>query len=529
MSTSLTLYPEENFNSFLIGRVTLDQKGTQWILKDKLIDFPLAFNVILAVGNHIHIGPLFFVNCAFKKDVYIGSYIYTGNITFEDCTFEANAVIQSMSNVAFNDNCQFKKDATFSFDSSSKATLSGISVDGTLNITGDTNKQFTIQKINIGKVIQNQKIALSCQSRGFVLENIRLNELEIISYAARSEYKNEIRMLDARKLILRNNSIDSSIQIRGSNIVEMSFDDISGTNSEIQILHCPRIHLLSIPLSRFRVFRILDCDIHTLILTESNDKDSILSIRVGEIKNFIFQEIYNSGIISLRDLIVPAGGKISIRSSNLGKTDFILCNFTLAILEFENSKITEVFIAETDFPKRVLLNNKENYSQSQLAFGQFSTAFQKQGDTVKSLEYQAREIEAHYKQLPFYDKNSNKISFTKMSLFLNKWSNDFGRSWQRGIVFSILGGILFFYLVILSSQQYSFGFPISFDHRFIAAYFKFMNPLRFLETESLFRVNQDKPYLNLSVSSYFWDFLGRVLVAYGFYQTIQAFRRFGRK
>jgi len=26
-----------------------------------------------------------------------------------------------------------------------------------------------------------------------------------------------------------------------------------------------------------------------------------------------------------------------------------------------------------------------------------------------------------------------------------------------------------------------------------------------------------------------WDFLGRIFVAYGFYQTIQAFRRYGRK
>jgi len=56
-----------------------------------------------------------------------------------------------------------------------------------------------------------------------------------------------------------------------------------------------------------------------------------------------------------------------------------------------------------------------------------------------------------------------------------------------------------------------------------------MNPLRFFDTDALFTKGNNKPYLTLTNLSYLWDFLGRVFVAYGYYQTIQAFRRFGRK
>jgi hypothetical protein len=54
-------------------------------------------------------------------------------------------------------------------------------------------------------------------------------------------------------------------------------------------------------------------------------------------------------------------------------------------------------------------------------------------------------------------------------------------------------------------------------------------PLRFFETENLLKSGNDQPYLTLHPVSYFVDFIARILVAYGYYQTIQAFRRYGRK
>ena len=56
-----------------------------------------------------------------------------------------------------------------------------------------------------------------------------------------------------------------------------------------------------------------------------------------------------------------------------------------------------------------------------------------------------------------------------------------------------------------------------------------MNPLRFFELEALFNNTSQEGIIKLNGLSYLSDFGGRIFLAYGYYQTIQAFRRFGRK
>jgi hypothetical protein len=193
--------------------------------------------------------------------------------------------------------------------------------------------------------------------------------------------------------------------------------------------------------------------------------------------------------------------------------------------EFENSKVTDVFISETSFPKSVYLNNSQSPSQSRLVFGQLATAFKNQGDNINALEYQSREFESHYNGLRLWSKSF----FEVVNLWLNKWSNNFGRSWQRGVLFTVGVGILLFYFLVISSKEYTIAFGINIRNGMLPAFLKFMNPLRFFDTESLFKIQPESQVITLTSTSYFWDFLGRIVIAYGYYQTIQAFRRYGRK
>ena len=66
------------------------------------------------------------------------------------------------------------------------------------------------------------------------------------------------------------------------------------------------------------------------------------------------------------------------------------------------------------------------------------------------------------------------------------------------------------------------------DPRLIASLFRFMNPLRIFDLETLF-TQHGKTFVTLTGTSYLFDLLGRITLTYGYYQTIQAFRRFGRK
>ena len=53
--------------------------------------------------------------------------------------------------------------------------------------------------------------------------------------------------------------------------------------------------------------------------------------------------------------------------------------------------------------------------------------------------------------------------------------------------------------------------------------------LRFFELDNLFSDSYPDRDFTFSRIAYLVDFLGRVIVGYGFYQTIQAFRRYGQK
>lgn len=274
-------------------------------------------------------------------------------------------------------------------------------------------------------------------------------------------------------------------------------------------------------ISHFKNARLSTNTIQSLKINTEIPKDSILVVDDCTIERLQFDSMKNSGSLRLLHIVSPSSSELSILNSDLGKTDFIRCNFDKAVFHFTNSKIAESFLAETDFPKRIFSEAKPNHHQAQLAFGQLQTAYQRQGDNIRASEYQAREIEAHYKTLPWSRKNF----FTKLNLFFNRISNNFGRNWAQGAVFSVAAGLIFFYFLVLSSEEFHFAFKLRSD--LFDSFLKFMNPLRHFDTETLF---SDKiPQVTPNNWSYLWDFAGRIFVAYGYYQTIQAFRRFGKK
>jgi hypothetical protein len=308
------------------------------------------------------------------------------------------------------------------------------------------------------------------------------------------------------------------------NTNELLLKNISNSQNEIIVSNNSKIGSLQIPLNEITRFDISGSDVEKLILTGKNVINNSINIQnVQNIKELNFVNVINEGRITLWNLTLEKSSQIGIYSSDLGKAKFIKCQFSKAQFCFENSQVTEIFLSETDFPKVVHLRGNINHAQSQLAFGQLTTAFTKQRDTVRSLAYQAQEIEAHYRDIDWRSLDF----FKKFSLFLNKYSNNFGRYWFWGLLFSFGVGVFFFFLLLFFAHGYHFSFK--FNEDFFEAFLKFMNPLRFFDTEALFNFRDKKNFLTLNWSSYVFDFLGRIFVAYGYYQTIQAFRRFGRR
>lgn len=102
------------------------------------------------------------------------------------------------------------------------------------------------------------------------------------------------------------------------------------------------------------------------------------------------------------------------------------------------------------------------------------------------------------------------------------YSNKFGLSWVRGICFTLIVGWLFFILVNTNLDEPMFVWGLNGWDSFTKVcveYRNFLYPVRSLDALSNFNPN---------IKAVIFDFLGRIFVGFGYYQTIQAFRKYGK-
>jgi len=149
---------------------------------------------------------------------------------------------------------------------------------------------------------------------------------------------------------------------------------------------------------------------------------------------------------------------------------------------------------------------------------------EKVGNNIEAFKYNSLEKRAYQLQLIAQDKkwynNQDSLMFS-----LNNVSNRHKKSWIKGVGFTIKVAVLFYTLSILLSGE----FYLSFDDIYetinlnLKAIVVFLNPVH--------NPNYITEIYNIKSSDlngwyYALDFLGRIFVEYGIYQTIQAFRKF---
>jgi hypothetical protein len=106
----------------------------------------------------------------------------------------------------------------------------------------------------------------------------------------------------------------------------------------------------------------------------------------------------------------------------------------------------------------------------------------------------------------------------RVLLWFNRWSNNYGRSYLSGALFTLVFGWLFFYLSILGTSIFEFQIN--------PANWNFLEGLTYYAQFLLPTHNVNYIEENASWVFYVFDFIGRIVVGYGIYQTIQAFRKY---
>lgn len=113
----------------------------------------------------------------------------------------------------------------------------------------------------------------------------------------------------------------------------------------------------------------------------------------------------------------------------------------------------------------------------------------------------------------------------RILLFLNKISNNFGTNWMAGVNFTILIGLITLLPII---------WLIDFNYNDILFFDPSPNGIgNFLynlgQIINIAEWSDIKIYgTEITSWSYVWLFIGRIFIGYGYYQTIQAFRKYGK-
>lgn len=137
---------------------------------------------------------------------------------------------------------------------------------------------------------------------------------------------------------------------------------------------------------------------------------------------------------------------------------------------------------------------------------------------IDYLKYNALEQKKHFKKLTINDPDF-------YTLLLNSKSNDFGRNWFKGLKFTFQISFFFFLIMIMVNSFIASNYPLIFDlnnpfastSTILLEYLKFTFSLG-LESKEF----QSNGYL------YLIFIIAKIFIGYGIYQTITAFRKYGK-
>lgn len=262
----------------------------------------------------------------------------------------------------------------------------------------------------------------------------------------------------------------------------------------------------------------------------------VSDVRYAEVEELAFLSDFSSTLspefvqICLdRNILIPISDdeKANFRlvRSDLGKINFISCDFSRMTMLFVASKMNEIFLAGTELPA----NLTGRYAERQIGYAQLKKVNDNRGDSVRSNEYLALELEAHYESLS-ERKQTIADHFDKITLFANKYSNRFNQSWisTLGVGLPVMALLYACYCISLG-----FSIDISFEeqsmlnlNKLLALFPEFIYPIHgadYVAKAMNIDVNE------IPAKARLMEFLCRAVNGYFFYQFIQAFRKFGKK
>lgn len=219
-------------------------------------------------------------------------------------------------------------------------------------------------------------------------------------------------------------------------------------------------------------------------------------------------------LISFQCAIFKKGLDISTSNFNLCKLNFLGIR-----IENINEALSSAFYDEKRDDTKPFLSIHQRLRET---FRFIKNSLYAENNQIEGLEFHKKEMEVYEKEL---ESKGDEYWQEKIILWFNKMSNHYGTSWLRGVGFTAVWalGILGIILGITTLENSGIVFNLcdvdAWKHT-IKAYIEIINIAKWTDIKPL--------GYELSGFGLFFLFVGRIFIGYGYYQTIQAFRKYGK-
>lgn len=568
---------------------TINSSGFSKLLNlaDPIVE--LSINDTLEVSHRGFKLDLVIKNCVFNEFVTFKDCRFFKSLFFENCTFEKGLLFNTVEIIgsfdllsnSFNNELTFK-DCTFSQFSSKETHYKKVLFCGYLKNNAVKNEDLSFENSYFTTISFND---LECH------KTIRLNDLKTDSLEIyRSNFYSEISLgyfeekkyffcdnvyMESSKFLQRidfyNGKIEETLYIHKVEfeeqvVISKEIDIHSISFNEVRAKHNVSIDFQD----NFEYLRFSDCWFNTSLTVHNFDKLTSYSKSVnidfdGVIYgNYIIEEIPTLGIhmscINFGNIIfhnIDTKFIIFSRFFNYNKLFFnsirynkdynilVIFDSNIGNTEFENidfRKFNEVIVVKSDvssmlltnslFPKEIQIKSKAprlGYEIPELerindnmyfrdSYRQLKVAMEKMGNRYYSLIYKSKEM--------YYQRRELKWSPDKILLYINYLSNNNGISWMRGITFTLSCAFISFVLLNFQLHEPLFYWTIKTSKPECIEAFKigFKSYISFISSFPVLKLD----YLKENWVVDMIKLLSRIFISVGIYQTIAAFRKYGK-
>lgn len=239
--------------------------------------------------------------------------------------------------------------------------------------------------------------------------------------------------------------------------------------------------------------------------------------------------------IKLKNVFVEPDGYLIIRNINenhkfTGEIDFtdanLLGNVVLKNIYLKRFSLTNAVMVGGFYTEHLHFH-EDSDSQT---YVRLKDEALKNNNSIKAMQYRDKEMSSYSKELNSQRSWANLGTWLtdKSILFLNTVSNKNGLSWLRGITFTLVCAMIFFWIINF------FGIEDDQSHFFILDFKTFQFEgigeiwKRFLNMFYLTSFKDKFEGIKLNAFGETIFFLSKIFISYGIYQTIVAFRKFSK-